>query len=585
MRLRPTSIPSPFFQFPRPSPAKPLRRPRHRRRQPRSLAPATGRGNFIPTIALAQPLAYALGAALALVLLRLVSLTLELLLPLWEEELRRRLALPETRGQRLLAWGDRLWQRLEGWLDPSPPSAPAAAAPAAAAETLALERARCEENAARMRLEAARLEAAATPPPTKPWWHSLGNLVLGSLVTTAVSALVSRGLHSLLPGGDGAAARRHRSDLALQLREQGEVLSRQLASASLAGEDTTLRSGAQLLEQQLATQAYVQAQHRALEALAGEQRSAVAELGRGLTLVNENLGRLQGNLLAAAAPPAPSPVAAAPWGEFCRRALEVRPGAGVPAADSLATLATAQPTPALLALGLGTTLAFSLLGELAPAAAEAPGAGAAAANLAPAVAEPLEPLELFRKPPTSALARPLAFSLAEADAVSRRSGALLAAGPEQLASLLREHRRRSPALAEALAASLEEHRPGEASLRAMNPDNYGPGGSWQLPGLGPLLALLGQRPTLGKLLLSGGTLAAGYALRLGTAAAWELLLPGSGAAAVTPARPQPGSSGSRPPVAALAGNEGPSLAGEALALLARMLDSLASLLQSCAGKL
>jgi hypothetical protein len=405
--------------------------------------------------------------------------------------------------------------------------------------------------------------------------------VLGSLVTTAVSGLVSWGLRSLLPTGDGSAARRHRSDLALQLREQGEVLSRQLASASLAAEDTTLRSGAQLLEQQLATQAYARAQQQALAALASEQRSAVAELGRGLTLVNENLGRLQGNLLAAAAPPPAPPSPAAPWAEFCQRALETRPGA-------LASLAAAQPGAALLALGLGTTLTFSLLGELASAAAENAAPEPPPANLPappPPPREPLEPLELFRDSPGSALTQALALSLAEADAVSRRSGALLAAGPEQLASLLREHRRHSPALARALEASLAEHRPGEASLRALNPDNYGEGGSWKLPGLGPLLALLGQRPTLGKLFLSGGTLAAGYALRLAAAAAWELLLPGSGVAAVTPTPPRTSPAGPRPPLAAIAGGEDPSLAGEALALLARMLDFLAALLQGFAGKL
>jgi hypothetical protein len=102
------------------------------------------------------------------VLLQLVSLTLELLLPLWEGKLRRRLALPETASQRLLSLGDRAWQRLGTWLDSAGDTTSPLAPPTPAAETLALERARCEENAARLRLEAARLEAAAAPPRRPP---------------------------------------------------------------------------------------------------------------------------------------------------------------------------------------------------------------------------------------------------------------------------------------------------------------------------------------------------------------------------------------------------------------------------------
>lgn len=162
---------------PHPFPAKVLRRPRLRRRRLGSpaLATPTSRTSTFGPLAqpLAQPLGYALGAALALVLLRLVSLTLELLLPLWEGELRRRFALEVSPGHRLRALGGRALEALASalGLGETPRTAPAAVGDGSRElAALALERARCEESAARLRLETARLEAqTAAPPPATPW--------------------------------------------------------------------------------------------------------------------------------------------------------------------------------------------------------------------------------------------------------------------------------------------------------------------------------------------------------------------------------------------------------------------------------
>jgi hypothetical protein len=676
----------------------------------------------------AKPFVYALAAGFFLVFLRLVALTLELLLPLWESELRRRFDLPETAGQRLLSSAGRFLEGLGSWLGLIPDEGASAARAVAknsseevTAATLALERARCEENAARLRLEAARLEAAtATPPPSPSWLRSLAGLVITSLVGTAVSSAVHWGLRSLFLGGEETAARRHRSDLSWQMREQGEALSRQLASDARGSEDTTLRAASQLLEQQLATQRYASATHQGLETLADEQRELAAELGRGLTLVNENLGRLQENLLealpreprefppvprgvipAASPPPAPTPPAsppsfpgelapgngggsgvvlgeaaaadgfAAPWQLFCRQALEQLSGAGAgaqgpasaegalaSASELLNPLTALQPLAPLaplaaLALGTGVSLSLALLGgvasELVPELARegveenilskvalspappaplppspspllsppfSPLAGPTPPSPLPPESpelsfpvagkpRPLQPLELFVGGHCRTLAPSLSFSLAEADAVTARSGALLALGSEELAARLREHRRFSPALATAVEEEVARHRPDAASLRALQPENYNSPGGLK-PWLAPLFTFLGQRPLLRKLLFSAGALGVSFTLRTLGSLALNALLPGVGlfpgepsaleystrflagprALTFSPGTPASEVSSGKG-AGATEGSEGKgqeSLAAEALALLARALVQAGEALARWVGR-
>lgn len=254
------------------------------------------------------------------------------------------------------------------------------------------------------------------------------------------------------------------------------------------------------------------------------------------------------------------------------------PGSGGGEAFLASPVVGESPVTMALTLGLGGTLVGALAAtQLLWSGMTSRRGPTAEVNFA-AVAEPrpLLPLELFiERSLPSALSPPLGFSLAEADAVSRRSAALLSLGSNGLRRLLREHRRSASELAEELTEEVTRHRPNPASLRALDPENY----AGELPWLGWLLKALLQRPRLGPLLLSLGALGTSYALRTALVVSLNTVLPGL--EGVLPVALSSVRRESIPPAVPAGPDSGKgSLAAEALDLLLRALESLAQSLRS-----